>query len=366
MKWVRTAPLGFFELAHELWQCQSGRKKYSFWVEAQYGKQLSAIRLKKRLIDEFTKALSQTAHRNQKIFLKSRSTNKECPICRALTSCKTDVVEIWGGIYRRCSKCNHFFVPNLPSKSTLEKFYRNEKSYQATYADSKRAALRVREVAMPKLEWTIQRYKKVYGREPRSLLDIGAGSGHFVFAALQRGISANGIEISESGVSFAKEVFNVNLMPIDFISHARNLPAYDLITFWGCIEHVPDPVTMLTCAFQKLEHNKGMVVVEVPRWYSLSTAIQLFLREKSIRHLVPDSHIHVFSEESIATALWITGLVPAAVWYFGLDVFELIMQLTHCHKGNLETFAHYIPYFQNIFDQHTLSDFMAIASVPRR
>jgi hypothetical protein len=45
------------------------------------------------------------------------------------------------------------------------------------------------------------------------------------------------------------------------------------------------------------------------------------------RHMDPTSHLNCFSDASLMTALTKSGFEPVAVWYFGMDVYELLIQL---------------------------------------
>ena len=87
----------------------------------------------------------------------------------------------------------------------------------------------------------IKHFEKVYGRKPKAILDVGAGSGHFVYACKQLGIRADGIELSNSGRQFSKNVFGVELMDADFYSQWEQFSDYEVISFWGVIEHTPFP-----------------------------------------------------------------------------------------------------------------------------
>ena len=83
-------------------------------------------------------------------------------------------------------------------------------------------------------------------------------------AAADLWLDSAGGEISETGIDFAMKNFGIELMPMDFLTESEKLQLFDLITFWGVIEHVPNPVDFLKKAVEKLS-PKGMVIAEVPR-----------------------------------------------------------------------------------------------------
>jgi hypothetical protein len=82
------------------------------------------------------------------------------------------------------------------------------------------------------------------------------------------------------------------------------------------------------------------------------------------RHLDPTSHVNCFSDASIATALYESGFKPIAAWYFGMDIYETLIQLSiHSHPDLIEGFAHLIPFLQAGLDQVQFCDDLVIAAV---
>jgi 2-polyprenyl-3-methyl-5-hydroxy-6-metoxy-1,4-benzoquinol methylase len=83
----------------------------------------------------------------------------------------------------------------------------------------------------------------VAGFSPRSVLDFGAGEGHFVSALRELGSAAEGIETSPAGRAAARQLHGVELRAE--ISGAQG-DQFQLITLVHSLEHVPDPVRTLT------------------------------------------------------------------------------------------------------------------------
>lgn len=365
-QWTRSTPFEPAASAIEMWNAHFGSEIKSFPVESQYGKPLNALSLKSKVLQDFEKHLAEIRDKNQALF--SDSENLEavarCPICQVSSENAELAASFYGGSYYRCPTCFHFYIRQRPTAAALKKFYQNDATYQATYADKDLIATRMNQVAYPKTDWVLNRYRAQYGREPKSLLDIGAGSGHMVKAARDRGLRADGIELSQSGIAFAKLNFEIDLFGHDFLAGHPAIKNYDIITFWGVLEHVVNPIEMLNAANRHLEPGSGMLIAEVPRWHCLTTEVQKQFPEKVVRHLDPSSHIHIFSDSSLATSFLMTGLAPSAAWYFGLDVYELVMQLLHAHGGAIEKAAPYLSSFQSLCDQNRYCDFLILAGTP--
>jgi len=76
--------------------------------------------------------------------------------------------------------------------------------------------------------------------------------------------------------------------------------------------------------------------------------------------------MNCFSDASLATALLTTGFKPVAAWYFGMDAYELLIQLGLKVKDPkfVDRVAHLIPPLQASFDSGRLCDDIVIAAVP--
>ena len=364
VSWTKQVPAEPGREAFEIWREKREGKESAYEIHATYGKEIDTASLKRDIVSDFKSAVSKIRIRDETIF---QDGNLEvvsvCPVCGTDAVKATKEVEIYKAIYWRCPHCTHCFVNPRPTQKYLEDFYREDKGYQATYADPKTMRLRVDTIAVPKVQWVIQQYTRVYGHEPKSSLDVGAGSGHMVQASREVGLNGTGIELSLEGIKFAKLNFGVELKRINFTQEYAGLEPYDVVMFWGVIEHVPDPMLMLECA-TKILSDEGMIIIEVPRWQSLATEMQKLFRDTIVRHLVPSSHIHFFSDSSAMTALTLNSLRPVASWYYGMDIYETALQWATKLNLNMSSFKPIESALQPVVDQNRLSDFIAIAGVP--
>jgi hypothetical protein len=111
-----------------------------------------------------------------------------------------------------------------------------------------------------------------------------------------------------------------------------------------------------------------MLIVEVPRIDCVSTAVQEPLDAVVARHLDPTSHVNTFSDGSLLTALVRNGFRPVAAWYFGMDAYELLVQIAaRCGEDAasvMERGADLIPYVQARLDDARACDDIVVACVP--
>ncbi len=322
------------------------------------GKPINLFSLKSDIIEKFKEKLVINKKIRDKLYSKNLEEVSRCPICEG--SQFNPVLSLDITEYIQCKECTHVFVNKRPTLKVFKEFYSTNETYQKTYTDKKNAMLRVEQVAMPKLKWAIREFQREYKRQPNSILDVGAGSGHFIYACRKMGYRANGIEISKTGCQFAKDIFDVELINQDILQCLEFQEKYDLITFWGVIEHYNYPIMLLRRATSLL-NKKGMIIVEVPRWNCLSTAVQQLFSDSIIRHLDPLGHLHVFTDSSLATAFEKCNLNIVGAWYFGMDCYELILQLSNFFNAKelLKqdiTREKLVPYLQEKADMVKFSD----------
>jgi 2-polyprenyl-3-methyl-5-hydroxy-6-metoxy-1,4-benzoquinol methylase len=210
------------------------------------------------------------------------------------------------------------------SSASLDSVFSGSDEHAAAYVDRVGLEVRLSQIIAPKADWVLANYRRLYGGVPRSALDVGAGGGHFVEGMRRRGIAAEGYERSHASRRFAADAFGVTLRDDDFLTAAPE--PYDLLTFWGLLEYVPEPRRFLAQARRCLSKEDGLLIVEIPRLDCFGTAVQREMPDNVARHMDPTSHMNAFTDASLATALVDTGFRPVAAWYFGMDIYEFLVQ----------------------------------------
>jgi 2-polyprenyl-3-methyl-5-hydroxy-6-metoxy-1,4-benzoquinol methylase len=366
MNWQRISSFEPGKIQKETWIYKSLNRQKKYAVEVTLGKEVDVCSLKAGLIDDFAKKVSLARGSRTAVYSSRKNLERvgACPVCGNPSNNAEKRLVIYGASYYECRKCSHYYLLYRPTEKSLKRFYIMNKEYQSTYTDKRTLDVRVNQVVIPKLKYVLKKYRDKYGRLPKMILDVGAGSGHFVYACHKLGIPCKGFEISESGRAFCKDNFKIDLLDIDFMKAAEDFNC-DVVTFWGLIEHVPAPVKMLKAAKSALS-RQGMVIADVPRWNCLDTAIHAALPESVVRHLDPMDHIQCFSDSSLATAFMLSDFDIIAAWYFGMDAFELLTQLAYVTKDDkvISAMKEKIPLLQEKLDLAKLSDFMVFVGIP--
>jgi 2-polyprenyl-3-methyl-5-hydroxy-6-metoxy-1,4-benzoquinol methylase len=367
MGWTRTSELGGVPraIATERWDYRAAATSLSCEVEITIGKALDVLGLKGTAlsdVSDYAAFLKATAAR---LYAPDapRRTLALCPACGADTPAP-DAITVFGQGYARCGTCGHGFVQQQPTAATLDAVFSGSDEHAAAYVDRAGLEIRLAQIIAPKADWVLANYRRLYGRAPRSALDVGAGGGHFVEGMRRRGIAAEGYERSRASRRFATEVFGVTLRDDDFLAAA--LEPRDVVTFWGLLEYVPEPRRFLDQARRCLAPENGLLIVEVPRLDCFGTAVQREMPENVARHMDPTSHMNAFTDVSLATVLIETGFHPVAAWYFGMDMYEFLVQAA-LRLGETRVFAELaelIAPLQASLDQGRQCDDLVIAARP--
>ncbi|MCG8577493.1 MAG: class I SAM-dependent methyltransferase [Flavobacteriales bacterium] len=372
MKWNKLTSLNQQgEKDQETWIRNTENGTESYEVDIYMGKKTDLLGLKKNIVETIKKQLDYYSESRKKLYAGSEE-DKEyvevCPVSGISTEKAETVANIYGAEYVQTPDTGHVYVKHRPSKSAIHDFYLNDVTYAATYTDKKAAESRLNAIAVPWVEWTKEVYKKQYGEYPKRILDVGSGAGHFVEACRRAGIEADGIELSESSREFAREIWGFEMDGRDFTKVVDDYKGYDIVTFWGLLEHTPNPGKILDCAYDIVSESEvgGMVISKLPRWLCLSSASQRLNPETIIRHIDPMGHIMLFTDASAAELYVRHGFAPAAAWYYGMDVYETLMQV-----GN--STGDYVPLqetgkmqvdLQQFVDEARFSDGLTIVGVP--
>ena len=115
----------------------------------------------------------------------------------------------------------------------------------------------------------------------KRLLDVGCGTGEFCFAARELGYTAEGVDFNQNAIAFARDKLGLeNVSAADVYAFLESKKeAYDIITIFEVIEHVPDPGRLLDLAHDALKRG-GTIVISTPNrgrhWRHISVRNELW------------------------------------------------------------------------------------------
>ncbi len=208
------------------------------------------------------------------------------------------------GITGELSKCSNCGFVQCSKENNVIQYYEDlvDTEYEETRAERKLQEQRILKL--------ISKYKP-----EGSLLDIGAGSGILVEAALEMGYNAEGVEPSKWLQQKAVErklPIHQGIFPSDKLKEK-----YDIIVLVDVIEHVNNPKQLLS-EIKKAIKDDGIFILITPDVGSLMPKL---LRWRWWHYRV--AHIGYFNKKNLKYLTDHTGYkqikITRPAWYFKLD-----------------------------------------------
>ena len=146
-------------------------------------------------------------------------------------------------------------------------------------------------------------------RKPGKLLDVGCGNGVRLAQLRTLGWDVHGQDVDAVAVGYARDNLGIeaHLAPLEDIGFAGE--SFDCVTLNHVIEHVPDPIRLITECRRILRKN-GVLVVVTPN--ASSFAHKHFGR--FWRGLEPPRHFHLFSPKTLSTVAARSGFLDYKSW----------------------------------------------------
>jgi len=228
-----------------------------------------------------------------------------CKICSAETVRNLYQSQRYGFQVWRCTRCGSTFVLDKINGSELKDMYSDNKSFErfSKLIDNEKVSKRHLDV--------LHLLKQLLpsGTISPRIFDVGAGSGAFLNQAHEFGFEVHGNELSDSAIRMAHEKYGIALSPLP-IEQDQRAGAFVVITMWGLIEHVLDPVAVLRSAFDALCEG-GVLFIYTPVWcmydeIGLSIA-RLGHWTRLLDRRITMAHLNLFSSGGMKSCLSAIG-----------------------------------------------------------
>ncbi len=137
-----------------------------------------------------------------------------------------------------------------------------------------------------------------------TVLDVGSGLCVFLYKMKAAGWDCTALDPDARNVQHAREVVGVKAVDFDFMV-AKDLGQFDLVTFNKVLEHIPDPIQMLSKSKENVCEG-GIVYVELPDG-------ECAAGEGEGREEFFIEHHHIFSMASLALLAKRAGFTPLTI-----------------------------------------------------
>lgn len=147
------------------------------------------------------------------------------------------------------------------------------------------------------------------GSAGKRVLDVGCGLGYFVRHAQEHGAEAYGCELSPAAVRYARERLGLKTVrqgPVEELDYEPD--SFDLITLWDVIEHLTDPLPLVT-ALRGLLRSDGALFVQTPNveFHLRSARARRWLGLGGPELMEPRDHMNNFSQGTLTALLTRAG-----------------------------------------------------------
>jgi 2-polyprenyl-3-methyl-5-hydroxy-6-metoxy-1,4-benzoquinol methylase len=203
----------------------------------------------------------------------------------------------------QCKNCGLIYVNPRPTKEEISKFY-PEEYYRSKVAPLVKIINRF--LKLPPIR-SVRKYRK-QGR----LLDLGCGTGNFLWEMKKRGFEVHGIDSSSQACKLARERLK-NIFNAELEKHPFPDNYFDVITVWHVLEHLPNPNITLK-EIRRILKKDGILILETPNIDSLS--FKTF--RKNCFHLDIPRHFYHWSSKTIREILKRNKFRVFKISYFSL------------------------------------------------
>ncbi|HEY9696881.1 MAG TPA: class I SAM-dependent methyltransferase [Trichocoleus sp.] len=213
----------------------------------------------------------------------------ECIVCSSSLS-----QPLYRGI-DKCSNCGHVFADLSLSNKELFEIYQKSYFFGDEYSDY----VSDKRVVQKNFQLRLKTLKKFLKPERhRSLFEIGCAYGFFLEVAQSHFAQVQGIDITEDGIRYARQQLSLDVVQADFLDYDLGDRTIDVACIWDTIEHLANPHLYIEKLSKHME--KGALL-------AITTGdIESFnarTRKEQWRLIHPPTHIHYFSQKSLAQML---------------------------------------------------------------
>jgi 2-polyprenyl-3-methyl-5-hydroxy-6-metoxy-1,4-benzoquinol methylase len=223
-----------------------------------------------------------------------------------------------------CKTCGFLHQYPLPDEKKIEEFYKKQyfQITQRNYYDRQVKEEEYLNFCNSEKEKRIR--ECITKNLPLRILDIGSGSGHFLKLFKDKGWDVAGIEPNEQLYEKVLKDLNLNIFCGTFEEYLmNNSEKYPVVNLSGVLEHLHNPLSILSKIKNDILLPDGIICVEVPNDFnSLQKAIYQI---KNNLWWVCSEHINYFNYPSLKKTLINSGFLPLySTVTFPMELFVLM------------------------------------------
>jgi SAM-dependent methyltransferase len=210
--------------------------------------------------------------------------------------------------YLCCQDCRLVTIHPRPSFQALMECYRNYLPDQAS------EIVKWKNMVAPVIHKSADLIEARTNKKQGKLFDIGCGHGFFLQEMDRRGWQVSGLEISKTGRRFIKKTMDLAVFsePLEQLSLPNDL--FDVVTLFYVIEHVIDPLLLLT-EIRRILKPEGFVLIRWPHTTPIVKILGPLAKKLDLYHT--PFHLYDFSPDTIETLLCRSGFTAVETMIAG-------------------------------------------------
>jgi len=212
-------------------------------------------------------------------------------------------IEENGYLGRRCPSCRLIYISPRPTRAEVVNLYDHDQAHIS--ADRHRGAEHLKRYHAGHVLSILRRF-----RTSGTLLDIGAGAGHFVDEARKAGFSPRAIELNPAQADFIEQDFGIPCERTPLNEGSFGDSRFDVIYHCDTLSHLHDPIADLRTMRAKLKSD-GVMVFQTGNFADVEPR---FLRWIDVFQY-PD-HLFFFGEGSLDRLLTVSGFERVATYRY--------------------------------------------------
>ena len=220
-----------------------------------------------------------------------------CPICKGdsfskFIKCRDHSVTQEVFMIEKCTSCKFMLTNPRPEDKNLQKYYLSTKYISHT---NKKTGL---------FSWLYQKIRKItirkklrflnhLAKNKGHILDIGSGTGEFLFACKKSNWQTTGVEPSKIARKQAIKNYSLTVSEKTSLSLFKE-KSFNAITMWHVLEHIPS-LSKTIVSLYKILKDDGVLIIAVPNINSFDAS---YYKEFWAAYDLP-IHLWHFSQETI-------------------------------------------------------------------
>jgi len=216
--------------------------------------------------------------------------NTICSVCGSV--CSKQLFVKSGFLYVECERCSHVYVKNRLRENKILEDYEESKYEKMTHKIEESAEIK---------EYTLRLYEKYISLlsdmhyKSGRLIDVGCGAGNFLkYCQKFTDFELSALELNVDMHTSLVEVVGEDRLYTDKIEDVNfKLKSYNVITLWGVLEHLVDPLSVLKKCVHIMKDD-GIMLALIPNIYSRAYKI-LGVNTPTLN---PKTHLQMFTKES--------------------------------------------------------------------